>query len=142
MTIFAPEAPIPDWPSEGILAVRRAAVTRTAPADAFDPVRWQRRRPAFFIEHGRPAVARPAREVALRSGIAHLRIGDAAAPDVVSTEPALCYRARSFVSAALVMTMLHHRADLPTAHQDAAEELGRDAGWAHIWGVLGRLLAA
>ncbi|MEO3475451.1 glycosyltransferase [Roseomonas sp. CAU 1739] len=142
VTIFAPEARVPDWPSDGPLAVRRAAISMAAPTDAFDPARWQRRRPAFFIEHGRPAAARPAREIALRAGIAHLRSGDAAAPDAVSTAPAHGYRARGFVSAALVLAMLHHRAELPAAGADAAEELGRDAGWAHIWGQLSRLLAA
>lgn len=141
VVVFAPDAPAPDWPKDGPLAVRRAAVSLARPADAFDPLRWQRRRPAFIVEHGRTAAARPAREVALRAGIAHLRIGDAMAPDVASAAPGLCYRARGFVSAAVVMAALDRRGD-PQGVADAAEELGKDAGWARIWGELGQVLAA
>lgn len=141
-TIDGAAAALPDWPVDGPLAVRRDAVARAGMGDFFDPRSWGPQRPAFVIEHGRPAAARPAREVALRARIAHLRIGDPAAPDVVSTAPALAYRTRGFVSAALVMAALHRWNGAPPDAVDAAEEFGRDAGWARIWVEFGRLLAA
>lgn len=137
-----PAAPLPDWPAEGPLAVRRERIAVAGLDTVFDPQRWQRRRPAFFVEHGRPAAARPAREIALRTAIPHLRFGEATAPEVVSTAPALSYRAGGFISAALVLAALHRRAAQPPAAEQAAEEFGRDAGWARLWAELGRLLAA
>jgi hypothetical protein len=143
VTIFAPDgAAWPEWPAEGPLAVRREAVSHAPTAAFFDPRHWHGHQPAFVIEHARPAATRPAREIALRAGIAHLRIGDETAPPVVSTGPALAYRTCSFISAALVMAALHRRTGMGTEPDDAAEEYGRDAGWARIWGELGRLLAA
>ncbi len=133
---------LPAWPVDGPLAVRRDAVSCAGIEAFFDPRSWGRLRPAFIVEHGRPAAARPAREIALRSSIPHLRIGDAMAPDVVSTAPALAYRARGFISAALVMAALHRWDGVPPDAGDAAEEFGRDAGWARIWAEFGRLLAA
>ncbi|MBR0649936.1 glycosyltransferase [Roseomonas terrae] len=143
VTIFAPDgAAMPDWPTDGPLAVRREAISLAATGAFFDPGGWNGRRPAFIVELGRPARTRPAREIALRAGIPHLRIGDPAAPDVVSTAPALAYRTRSFVSAALVMAALDRRAGIPAEASDAAEEFGRDAGWARIWAEVGRVMAA
>ena len=137
-----PAAPLPEWPESGPLAVRRKAVTVAGLDAAFDPRRWQRRRPAFFVEHGRAPAARPAREIALRSGIPHLRFGETSAPEVVSTAPALTYRVGGFVSAALVLAALHRRAGQPPVIDEATEEFGLDAGWARLWGELGQLVAA
>ncbi|GGJ28555.1 glycosyltransferase [Neoroseomonas lacus] len=144
VTIFAPDraVPLPDWPNDGPLAVRREAIARADVADFFDPKFWNRRRPVFVVEHGRAAATRPAREVALRAGIAHLRFGDPAAPDAVSTAPAMAYRTRHFISTALVLATLDRQNGAATEAGGAAEEFGRDAGWARIWGEIGRLLAA
>ena len=137
----APDTP-PAWPTTGPLAVRTEAVT-LAPLEAFfAPATWATRRPAFILEHGRPRAALPAREVALRAGIAHLRFGDAGAPAVVSTAPAMSYRTRGFVSTALVLALLHRRDGAVPPNTGAPEEYGRDAGWARLWGELGRLVAA
>ena len=143
VALFCPAPPAaPSWPDSGPLAVRAEAV-RLAPIDAFfAPASWAIRRPAFVLEHGRPAAALPAREVALRAGIAHLRFGDPAAPAVVSTAPAMSYRTRGFVSTALVLGLLHRHEGEAPPNTGAAEEYGRDAGWARLWGELGRLLAA
>lgn len=132
----------PAWPASGPLAVRAEAVAVAPLADFFTPATWATRRPAFILEHGRPATSLPAREVALRAGIAHLRFGDAGAPAVVSTAPAMSYRTRGFVSTALVLSLLDRRAGAVPPHTGAAEEYGRDAGWARLWGELGRLVAA
>ncbi len=142
--IFTRDAtgPLPDWPTEGPLSVRCDGISRAESAAFFDPRSWRQQRPAFIVEHGRSAVTRPAREIALRCRIAHLRIGDPAAPDVVSTAPALAYRTRNFISAALVLAALDRRDGAPPELNDATEEFGRDAGWARIWGEIGRLLAA
>lgn len=144
VTLFTADgaAALPGWPSEGPLAVRREAVSRAGFPAFFDPRSWSRQRPAYIIEHGRPAATRPAREIALRAHIPHLRIGDATAPKVVSTAPALAYRTQGFVSAALVMAALDRRDGTSAAADQAAEEFGRDAGWARIWAELGRLVAA
>jgi hypothetical protein len=144
VTVFTPEGAValPDWPQDGPLAVRCEAIARAGMADFFEPKTWSRQRPAFIVEHRRPAATRPAREVALRAGIAHLRFGDPAAPDVVSTAPALSHRTRHLVSTALVLGMLDRCDGSPAEAGDAAEEFGRDAGWARIWGEIGRLLAA
>lgn len=137
-----PAAAAPTWQASGPLAVRTEAV-RIAPIEAFfTPASWAARRPAFVLEHGRPAAALPAREVALRAGIAHLRFGDAGAPAVVSTAPAMAYRTGGFVSTALVLSLLHRRDGAAPPNTGAAEEYGRDAGWARLWGELGRLVAA
>jgi hypothetical protein len=111
-------------------------------AGFFDPASWAGARPAFVVEHGRPAGCLPARELSLRAGLPHLRVGDPGAPEAVSTAPSMSYRTRGFVSAALVLAALHRQDAPPPAHATAAEEFGRDAGWARIWGELGRLLAA
>jgi hypothetical protein len=132
----------PAWPARGPLAVRAEAVA-LAPIDAFfNPATWAGRRPAMVLEHARPDAALAAREVALRAGIAHLRFGDAAAPAVVPTAPAMSYRTRGFVSTALVLALLHRRDGAVPRDSGAPEEYGRDAGWARLWGELGRLLAA
>ncbi|MBW6396496.1 glycosyltransferase [Roseomonas sp. HJA6] len=136
-----PEAGLPNWPQDGPLTVRGEMIALAGLDAAFDPHRWRGRRPAFFVEHGRTSAARPAREVALRSGIAHLRFGEATAPEVVSTAPALSYRAGGVVSTALVLATLDRQAEEAAATGDAAEELGRDAGWARLWSEFGRLLA-
>ena len=137
-----PEEPLPDWPRNGPLAVCRERVALAGLDTAFDPRRWQRRRPVFFVEHGRPPGARPAREIALRSGIPHLRFGEATAPEVVSAAPRASYRAGGFVSTALVLATLDRRTGEPAVSGEAAEEFGRDAGWARLWGELRLLLAA
>jgi glycosyltransferase involved in cell wall biosynthesis len=143
VTIFTPDGTeaLPDWPQEGPLAVQRSAISLAMMADFFSPQSWLRQRPVFIIEHGRPATTRPVREIALRAGIAHLRIGDEAAPDVVSTAPAMAHRTRGFVSTALVLATLDRRNGAATDASGAAEEFGRDAGWARIWSEIGRLLA-
>jgi hypothetical protein len=94
------------------------------------------------LEHARPAAALPVRELALRAGIAHLRFGDAGAPAVVSTAPAMSFRAGGFVATALVLSLLHRREGAVPPNTGAAEEYGRDAGWARLWGEIGRLVAA
>lgn len=133
---------LPDWPAAGPLAPRPGGVS-LAPLPAFlDPASWAGTRPAFVVEHGRPAACQPARELCLRTGIAHLRVEDPGAPEVIATAPALAYRARGFVSAALALAALHRQDGAPPHQAAAAEEFGRDAGWARIWGELGRLLAA
>lgn len=131
-----------DWPAAGPLAIRREAVSLAPLAAFFAPATWREARPAFVVERGHMPAARPAREVALRAGIAHLRIGDPAAPPVLPRVPAMSYRARGFVSAALAMAMLDRRGAEVPPNAGAAEEYGRDAGWARIWRELGRLLAA
>jgi hypothetical protein len=137
VTLFCPArdgAPAA-WPVAGPLAVQAGAVT-LAPLDAFfAPASWARHRPAFVLEHGHPRAALPAREVALRAGIAHLRFGDRSVP----TAPAMSYRTRGFVSTALVLSLLHRRKGGVPPNTGAAEEYGRDAGWARMWGELGRL---
>jgi len=127
----------PAWPEAGPLAVRRDAVSIEPMAAVFDPGRWRRHRPAFFVEHRRPASARPAREVAQRAGIAHLRFDDPLAPEAVPIGPALTYRTRGLVSTALVLGVLHRMTPemVPTEQRDT--ELSRDAGWARIWSELG-----
>ncbi len=144
VTLFVPDgvAALPEWPADGPLAVQQDAISCATMAAFFDPQTWRHERPAFVVEHGRPATSRPAREIAMRAGIAHLRIADPSAPGVVSTRAALTYRTRGFVSAALVMAALHRRDGDASGTDDAAEELGLDAGWARIWSELGRLLAA
>lgn len=137
----APDA-VPAWPAAGPMAVAAERVSLARLGEYFEAATWARARPAFVVEHGRPEAALPAREVALRAGIAHLRIGDPAAPDIVRAEPALSYRTRGFVSAALALSALHRRRGALPEHAAAAEEFGRDAGWARIWGEIGRLLAA
>jgi hypothetical protein len=144
VVLFCPSqaAATPAWPTSGPLAVRLDAVSR-APVEAFfAPATWADHHPAFVLEHGRPAGALPAREVALRAGIAHLRFGDPGAPELVPTTPAMSYRTRSFVSTALVLSLLHRRQGAAAPNTGAAEEYGRDAGWARLWGELGRLVAA
>lgn len=140
--LFVPDGPLPEWPATGPLAVRGQAVGRAPLAAFFDPATWSRDRPAFVVEHGRPVATLPAREVALRAGIRHLRFADPGAPAVAFTGPALSYRVRGVVSAALVLAALHHGGGDPPEHATAAEEYGRDAGWARIWGEISRLLAA
>lgn len=140
--LFAPEGPLPDWPATGPLAVRAEAVSHAPQAAFFAPATWSGLRPAFVVEHGRPPGALPAREVALRAGLRHLRFADPAAPAVASTAPAMSYRARGVLSAGLVLAAMHRDAGDPPEHTTAAEEYGRDAGWARIWGEIGRLLAA
>ena len=143
VTVFctSPDTP-PVWPDSGPLAIRPESV-RLAPLGAFFlPATWTAHRPAFVIEHARPSAALPARELALRAGIAHLRFDDAAAPRVVSTAPAMSYRTGGFVSTALVLSLLHRRDGAVPPNTGAAEEYGRDAGWARLWGELGRLIAA
>jgi hypothetical protein len=144
VTLFASgnAAPLPDWPTDGPLAVRRDAITRAKMTDFFDPKYWAGRRPVFIVEHGRATATRPVREVALRAGVAHLRFGDAAAPDVISTRPAMAYRTRHFISTALALSALDRLNGAFTEASSAADEFGRDAGWARIWSELGRLLAA
>lgn len=144
VTLFTADqaTPMPDWPTEGPLAVRREAITRAGSKDFFDPKFWSRQRPVFIVEHGRATAVRPAREVALRAGIAHLRFDDAGAPDVVSTQPAMAYRTRHFISTALALSALDRLNGASVEAGGAAEEFGRDAGWARIWGEIGRLLAA
>lgn len=138
-----PGAALPEaWPTAGLLAIRQSAVSLAPLAAFFDPATWRQARPAFVVERGHLPQARPAREVALRAGIAHLRISDPSAPAVLPPAPAMSYRARSFVSAALAMAELDSRGAAVPANAGAAEEYGRDAGWARIWGELGRLLAA
>jgi len=132
----------PAWPAAGPLAVRADRVSRAPLAAYFEAATWAQARPAFVVEHGRPDGALPAREIALRAGIAHLRIGDPAAPEVVAAGPARSYRTRGFVSAALVMAALHRHQAAPGEQPGAAEEFARDAGWARIWAEIGRLLAA
>lgn len=141
--IFTPSgaAPARPWPDSGPLAVWRDAVTYAPLAAFFDAGSWARHRPAFIVEHGRPAAARAAREVALRAGIRHLRFADPSAPPAVSTAPAMSYRANGFVSAALVLSALHRQSGHAAAGPGIAEEYGRDAGWARMWTELGRLLA-
>ncbi|MBR0673519.1 glycosyltransferase [Neoroseomonas soli] len=142
--IFAPEGvpPVQPWPTSGPLAVRAEAISFRPIEAFFEPSTWAQSRPAFVVEHGRPARTIPAREVALRAGIPHLRIADPAAPPVVSTAPAMSYRTSGFLQAALVLSALHHRAGGSASGPGAAEEYGRDAGWARLWRELGRLLAA
>jgi len=140
--LFAPEGPLPDWPATGPLAVPAASVSHAPIGAFFAPATWARHRPAFVVEHGRPFAALPAREMALRAGIRHLRFGDPAAPAVAATGPAMSYRARSLISATLILAAMHRSQEEPPEHTTAAEEYGRDAGWARIWGELGRLLAA
>lgn len=142
--LFTPAGAPPErpWPASGPLAVRAEALSFAPLAAFFDPASWARHRPAFVVEHGRPRRALPAREVALRAGIPHLRFADPAAPAAVSTAPAMSYRANGFVSAALILSALHHRAGGAEHGPGAAEEYGRDAGWARLWWELGRLLAA
>ncbi|WP_230164150.1 glycosyltransferase family 4 protein [Roseomonas sp. CECT 9278] len=143
VTLFCPPAATPPaWPTSGPLAVRAEAVTRAPLAAFFAPASWATRRPAFILEHGRPRAALPAREVALRAGIAHLRFGDDSAPAVVPTAPAMSYRTRGFVSTALVLSLLDRRDGTVPPNTGAPEEYGRDAGWARLWGELGRLVAA
>jgi hypothetical protein len=140
--LFCPGGAAPPWPARGPLAVAAERVA-VAPLGAFfDPGQWAQARPAFVLEHGRPGGPLPVREVALRAGIAHLRFGDPGAPEVVPTAPAMSYRTRGFVSTALVLGLLHRRAGGAPPNTGAAEEYGRDAGWARLWGELGRLLAA
>ncbi|BDG71997.1 glycosyltransferase [Roseomonas fluvialis] len=143
VTLFCPPTAVPPaWPTTGPLAVRAEAVA-FAPVEAFfAAATWARHRPAFVLEHGRPEAALPVRELALRAGIAHLRFGDAGAPAVVSTVPAMSFRTGGFVSTALVLSLLHRRDGAVPANTGAAEEYGRDAGWARLWGELGRLTAA
>ncbi len=143
VVLFCPDpAALPPWPEAGPLAPRRGAVSAEPLATFFAPATWARRRPAFVLEHRSPAASLPAREVALRAGIAHLRFDDPAAPAVVSTAPAMSFRTRGFVSTALVLGLLDRRGDEVPVNAGAAEEYGRDAGWARIWGEIGRLLAA
>jgi glycosyltransferase involved in cell wall biosynthesis len=143
VVLFCPSPEtLPAWPSSGPLAVRAEAVS-AAPIDAFfAPESWARRRPAFVVEHRQPRASLPAREVALRTGIPHLRFDDPIAPVVVSTVPAMSYRTRGFVSTALVLGRLDRFDGAVPLNAGAAEEYGRDAGWARLWGELGRLLAA
>jgi hypothetical protein len=142
VTLFCPPGVSPDWPACGPLAVRAEAVA-IAPIEAFfAPATWARHRPAFVLEHARPAAALPVRELALRAGIAHLRFGDAGAPAVVSGAPAMSFRTGGFVSTALVLSLLHRRDGAVPRNTGAAEEYGRDAGWARLWAELGRLVAA
>ncbi len=130
------------WPAAGPLAVRAEQVSIEPLGSFFTPQAWSEARPAFVVEHGRPAGSLPAREVTLRARIRHLRLGDPAAPDVVPTGPAMSYRARSFVSAALVLASLDRQDGQVPPAAGAEEEYARDAGWARLWGELGRLLAA
>jgi hypothetical protein len=141
--LFAAQGSAAAWPTEGPLAIR-AELAGIAPLSAFfDAATWATGRPPYILEHGRPLGSLAAREVALRAGIPHLRLGDATAPDIVTTAPAPSYRARSFVSAALVIAALDRRAARPAAAAPAVpEEYARDAGWARIWAELGRLIAA
>lgn len=142
VTLFCPPAQRPAWPETGPLAVRAEAVTFAPLESFFSPATWARQRPAFVLEHARPGAALAAREVTLRTGIAHLRFGDPAAPAVVSPAPAMSFRTRGFVSTALVLALLHRRDGAVPPNTGASEEYGRDAGWARLWGELGRLLAA
>ena len=141
--LFAAQGSAEAWPTEGPLAIR-AELVGIAPLSAFfDAATWATGRPPYILEHGRPLGSLAAREVALRAGIPHLRLGDATAPDIVTTAPAPSYRARSFVSAALVIAALDRRAARPAAAAPTLpEEYARDAGWARIWAELGRLIAA
>jgi hypothetical protein len=143
VALFCPDpAALPAWPAEGPLAPRAGAVSAAPIAAFFAPATWARRRPAFVLEHRSPGASLPAREVALRAGIAHLRFDDPAAPAAVSTAPAMSFRTRGFVSTALVLGLLDRRGAGVPANAGAPEEYGRDAGWARIWGEIGRLLAA
>lgn len=139
VVLFAAGGALPPGPPSGPLAIRPGTISLAPLAEAFDPGSWRGRRPAFVVEHGRPAGAEPAREIALRAGIPHLRIADPAAPKVVPIPPGPSARARGLASAALVMAAFDRGAG---TGQDtaAAEEFARDAGWARIWAELGRLV--
>ena len=121
--------------SYGPFSLRQDLLESHALDQAFEPARWQGRKPSMVIEVTRPGATAPFREIALRAHVPHLHLAHGATSPVAAHAKLGSQRVTGLISAAMAIQAIYRRPHL-AAEQAAAlaeAEFGHEAGWSALW---------